>query len=102
MELVDAIRGSIVEVAAQHASDVDERARFPAETFAALRDAKALSAAVPKELGGQGCDMRELAAAMRRAGPRLQRQRHGARHASHPGGVHGASWYAIRIFFAII
>ena len=62
MELIEAIRTKVVEVAAQHAADVDERARFPVETLAALRDARALSAAVPRELGGQGCGMRELAA----------------------------------------
>lgn len=62
MELIDAIRTRIVEIASEHAADVDERARFPSEALAALREAKALSAAVPRELGGQGCGMRELAA----------------------------------------
>ncbi len=42
------------EVAAKHADDVDRAARFPAEAFAALREAKVLSAAVTKELGGAG------------------------------------------------
>jgi acyl-CoA dehydrogenase len=62
MDLLEEIRTRIVGIAAAHADDVDERARFPAETFAALREARALSAAVPHELGGQGCGMRELAA----------------------------------------
>ncbi len=61
MELIDALRTKVVEVAAQHAGDVDARARFPSETLIALREARALSAAVPRELGGQGYGMRELA-----------------------------------------
>lgn len=48
------------EVAARHAADVDTKARFPTETFAALREARALSALVPVELGGAGASMREL------------------------------------------
>jgi acyl-CoA dehydrogenase len=61
MKLLEAIRTSVVETAANHAADVDEQARFPNEALAALRDAGALSAAVPRELGGLGCGMRELA-----------------------------------------
>src|SRR6185437_6341683 len=48
------------EVAAKHADDVDRGARFPSETFAALRDARLLSAAVPTAFGGQGAGMLEL------------------------------------------
>jgi len=51
------------EVASPHAADVDARARFPTETFDALRKAKLLSAAVPKELGGDGAPLLELSAA---------------------------------------
>jgi len=61
MKLLDVIRSTVVETAAKHAADVDERARFPTEAFAVLREAKALSASVPRELGGLGCGMRELA-----------------------------------------
>jgi acyl-CoA dehydrogenase len=61
MGLIDIIRTKVVEVAARHADDVDRQARFPIETITALREAKALSAAVPRELGGSGCGMRELA-----------------------------------------
>jgi acyl-CoA dehydrogenase len=61
MKLIDIIRASVVETAAKHAADVDERARFPTEAFAALREAGALSAAVPREFGGPGYGMRELA-----------------------------------------
>lgn len=49
------------DVAAVHAPAVDRDARFPAESFAALKKAKLLSTAVPKTLGGDGLGMMELA-----------------------------------------
>lgn len=49
------------DVAAVHADDVDARARFPHEAIDALRAARVLSAPVPRELGGAGCSMMELA-----------------------------------------
>lgn len=49
------------EVAAVHADDVDTRGRFPAETLAALREERALSAFVPPELGGGGVSLETLA-----------------------------------------
>jgi len=58
--LHEAVRRIAQEVAAKHADDVDSKARFPAETVAALREAKAFSALVPKDLGGSGLTMREL------------------------------------------
>jgi acyl-CoA dehydrogenase len=61
MELIDAIRTKVVDVAAQFADQVDKQARFPAETLAALKEVRALSAAVPRELGGAGYGVRELA-----------------------------------------
>jgi acyl-CoA dehydrogenase len=48
-------------VAAKHATDVDTWARFPRESIEALAREKLLSAAVPKELGGEGANMWELA-----------------------------------------
>jgi acyl-CoA dehydrogenase len=48
------------EVAAKAADSVDRNARFPTETLEALRKAQLLSAAVPKSLGGAGCNLREL------------------------------------------
>lgn len=48
------------DVAAKHADDVDRKARFPAETFATLREARLLSAAVPKAFGGAGAGMLDL------------------------------------------
>ncbi len=48
------------EVAAKYADDVDRQARFPQETIDALKSARLMSALVPVELGGAGCNMREL------------------------------------------
>jgi acyl-CoA dehydrogenase len=50
------------KVVAVHAGDVDLKARFPAESFVALKEAKLLSAMVPKELGGQGATLGDIAA----------------------------------------
>ncbi len=51
------------EVAAVHADAVDRDARFPVEAITALRDAEALSAFVPAELGGGGVSVPALARA---------------------------------------
>ena len=59
--LFSAVRRIAAEVAAPHAADVDRNARFPIETVNALREAGVLSAVVPRELGGAGCSMSELA-----------------------------------------
>ena len=59
--LIEKARTVARGVAARFADDVDNKARFPRETFEALREAGLLSAAVPKELGGAGANMRELA-----------------------------------------
>jgi acyl-CoA dehydrogenase len=61
-DLVKRARTIATEVAARHAADVDKQARFPSEAVAAMRDARLLSAAVPKEMGGDGADMQELSA----------------------------------------
>lgn len=60
-DLLEAVRRIATEVAARHAADVDGNARFPVESVACLREAGVLSAAVPRELGGAGCGMVELA-----------------------------------------
>jgi len=60
-DLVTRTRHVAQEVAARHAADVDAKSRFPHETFEAMRQARLLSAAVPKELGGAGANMQELA-----------------------------------------
>jgi len=59
--LLAAVKRIAVGTAAEHAADVDTRGRFPTESITALREARALSAPVPRELGGLGCSMRELA-----------------------------------------
>lgn len=59
--LLVATRAVAADVASKHASDVDQRARFPSEAIDALRAARVLSAPVPTAFGGAGCSMRELA-----------------------------------------
>ncbi len=49
------------QVAAVHAADVDRAARFPAEAFAALREARLLGASVPTALGGLGLSVTQIA-----------------------------------------
>jgi acyl-CoA dehydrogenase len=58
----------IAEIAAAHADEVDRDARFPREAIDALRDAGALSALVPEELGGGGASISEVARACRDLG----------------------------------
>jgi acyl-CoA dehydrogenase len=59
-ELVTRTAAIASEVAAKHAADVDTQSRFPHETFAAMKQGKLLSAAVPKAYGGHGAGMLEL------------------------------------------
>jgi len=59
-ELLAAVESISQTTAAEFAGDVDSKARFPSETLAALKAAKALSAPIPAELGGWGCNMQEL------------------------------------------
>jgi acyl-CoA dehydrogenase len=59
--LQTAIRKIAKEVAAMHAADVDNAARFPIETVTALKEAGILSAPIAQEFGGAGCGMKELA-----------------------------------------
>ncbi len=49
------------EVASVHAESVDQGARFPHETLAALKQARVLSAGVPEALGGAGLSLGEQA-----------------------------------------
>ena len=60
---LDAVRRIADEVAAPNADSVDREARFPIETIEALREERALSAAVPAELGGGGLGLPTIAAA---------------------------------------
>lgn len=59
--LVAHVRRISLDVAALHSSDVDHGARFPSETFAALRDVGALSALLPIEIGGGGASLNAVA-----------------------------------------
>ncbi len=52
-----------LEIAAQHADDVDLNARFPIEAIQALRAAGALGWGAPRELGGQGARIDQLSKA---------------------------------------
>jgi acyl-CoA dehydrogenase len=61
-DLVEAARRIAESVAAPAADAVDREARFPHEAIAALREARMLSAFVPRELGGRGATIGELAA----------------------------------------
>jgi acyl-CoA dehydrogenase len=49
------------DVAAPHADEVDRAARFPAESFEALRAERLLSVYVPTELGGMGLQITQVA-----------------------------------------
>ncbi|MCX5746077.1 MAG: acyl-CoA/acyl-ACP dehydrogenase [Proteobacteria bacterium] len=60
-EVVTRTAAIATEVAAKHASDVDSKSRFPRESVAALQQARLMSAAVPKQFGGAGAGMLELA-----------------------------------------
>jgi acyl-CoA dehydrogenase len=61
--LLQAIVAIADEVAGPNAIAVDREARFPAETIAALREERALSAFIPTELGGGGVEFETIAAA---------------------------------------
>lgn len=59
--LVDIVHRIGADVVAPNAADVDRDARFPDEAFAALRAEQLLSAYVPREFGGHGLTMTEIA-----------------------------------------
>jgi acyl-CoA dehydrogenase len=58
---LDRTRNGVCAIAARHAMAVDSDARFPAEAFAALRDARLMGVLVPHELGGEGATISEIA-----------------------------------------
>ncbi len=58
--LLIAARSIAADVAAKHAADVDAQARFPSETVQAMKDARLMSAVIPREFGGAGCSMHQL------------------------------------------
>lgn len=55
-----AARAVAVDIAARHADDVDAKARFPKEAFAALKEQKLLGILVPRSEGGPGADLAEV------------------------------------------
>ncbi len=55
-------------VAGPAADSVDRETRFPREAFAALREERMLSAAVPLEFGGRGASFAEIAAVCQELG----------------------------------
>jgi acyl-CoA dehydrogenase len=60
-ELLQLVHGIGKDSLAPHAGDVDHDARFPVEAFAALREARLLSAYVPTEYGGMGLNLLQTA-----------------------------------------
>ena len=50
----------VAAIAAQHAAAVDADSRFPAEAIAAARAGRLLSAAVPREFGGEGASISDI------------------------------------------
>src|ERR1700733_8843863 len=62
-QFLTTVRRIADEVAGAHADEVDRLARFPTEAIDALREAQALSALVPEELGGGGVSLDAIARA---------------------------------------
>lgn len=58
--LIEAARRA-AKIAAQNATDVDEKARFPREAFAALKDERLMGIMIPKALGGEEAPLRDVA-----------------------------------------
>jgi acyl-CoA dehydrogenase len=52
---------AVAAIAARHAAAVDSAARFPSESFAAVKEHRLLGIAVPKELGGEGAGIGDVA-----------------------------------------
>jgi acyl-CoA dehydrogenase len=65
-----AARAVGVEVASRHADDVDQRARFPAEAFAALKKDGLLGIMVPKSEGGGDASVADVMAICHELGRR--------------------------------
>ncbi len=60
-DLLEASRAIARDVSAHFADAVDREGRFPIETISAARERGLLSAVVPREFGGLGATMRDLA-----------------------------------------
>jgi acyl-CoA dehydrogenase len=53
--------GAVAEICALHADTVDREARFPAEAVAIMKEQKLLSMMIPRELGGGGASLAQVA-----------------------------------------
>jgi acyl-CoA dehydrogenase len=60
-DLIAAARTIGADVARPAAASVDRESRFPAESIAALREARLLGALVPRSHGGLGCSVTDIA-----------------------------------------
>ncbi len=60
-ETIASRAATVAAVAAQHAASVDNASRFPAEAIAAARAARLMSIAVPREFGGEGASISDVA-----------------------------------------
>lgn len=61
VDMGGALPEAVLNVARASADTVDSEGRFPTETFAALREHKALGLLVPKAMGGPGGDLKQAA-----------------------------------------
>ena len=55
------LQQQVLPVARAHADAVDREARFPAETFEALKAHRLMGALIPTEFGGDGLSLRQMA-----------------------------------------
>lgn len=59
-EILETVQRLGIEVITPHADDVDNKARFPAEAFDALKAQRLLSAYIPAEYGGMALSIRQI------------------------------------------
>ncbi len=59
-ELLKAVHKIGSKTIAKHAQDVDQKARFPVESFAAIKSLNLMSAYVPVKLGGMGLNVEQI------------------------------------------
>ena len=60
-ELLKKVRQTGQDIIAEHANDVDEKARLPHEAFTAIKNLKLMSAYVPESMGGMGLNVHQVA-----------------------------------------
>ncbi len=60
LELLEKIYVICKDIIGPNADDVDKQARFPVESFNAIKELKLLSAYLPKELGGMGLGIHQI------------------------------------------